>query len=136
MAVGYLAGWVVRKAGRVAERVDAEADQVLDAGMDRLHEVIAVRLGAAPAFEPAEVEAAAERGAVSDRTRARLALALAEAVEQDPVFRAELERAVAGVEAAVRAAGPGARSLYGNTFSGPTALQVGDHNTQHNTFGS
>jgi hypothetical protein len=136
LVVGYLVGWAVRKARRVAGRADAEVDQALDAGMDRLHEVVSARLGADPALEQTVVEAASEREAVTDRTRLRLRLALEEAVEQDPVFQRALDDAVSRIEAAAESAGPGARAVYGNTFNGPTAFQVGDHNTQTNTFGS
>jgi hypothetical protein len=30
----------------------------------------------------------------------------------------------------------GRRTLVGNRFTGPTAVQIGDHNTQTNTFGN
>jgi hypothetical protein len=136
LAVGYLIAWAVGKARRVAGRADAEVDAVLDAGMDRLHEVVAARLGADPALEQAVTEAASGPDAVSDRTRTRLNLALEEAAEQDPAFASALQEAVAGVQAAAESAGPGARAVYGNVFNGPTAFQVGDHNTQTNTFGS
>jgi hypothetical protein len=38
VAVGYLFAWLVRKAKRAGGRADAEADRVVHAGMDRLHE--------------------------------------------------------------------------------------------------
>ncbi|MEV6010153.1 hypothetical protein AB0M29_25480 [Streptomyces sp. NPDC051976] len=137
LAVGYLIAWAVGKARRVAGRVDAEVDAALDAGMDRLHEVVAARLGADPALEQAVTEAASgDPEAVSDRTRTRLNLALEEAAEQDPAFASALDEAVSSVRAAAEAAGPTSRAVYGNTFNGPTAFQVGDHNTQTNTFGS
>ncbi|MBM9506754.1 hypothetical protein [Actinacidiphila acididurans] len=134
--MGYLVAWVVGKARRVAGRADAEVDTVLDAGLDRLHEMVVARLGGDPALEQAVTQAAAGAQAVSDRTRRRLGLALEEAVEQDPAFASALQDAVAAVRAAAEAAGPRARAVYGNTFNGPAALQVGDHNTQTNTFGS
>jgi hypothetical protein len=28
------------------------------------------------------------------------------------------------------------RAVYGNTFTGPAAFQVGDHDTQHDTYRS
>lgn len=136
LAVGYLIGWAVRKARRVADRADAEVDQVLDAGMDRLHEVVVTRLGTDPALEQTLAEAASDEEAVADRTRLRLQLALEDAAERDAAFQQALDDAVAEVQAAAETAGPGARAVYGNTFNGPTAFQVGDHNTQTNTFGS
>ncbi|MFE2970415.1 hypothetical protein ACFXKC_43580 [Streptomyces sp. NPDC059340] len=136
LAVGYLIGWAVRKARRVADRADAEVDQALDAGMDRLHEVVVTRLGTDPALEQTLAEAASDQEAVADRTRLRLQLALEDAAERDAAFQQALDDAVAEVQAAAETAGPGARAVYGNTFNGPTAFQVGDHNTQTNTFGS
>ena len=58
LVVGYLIGWAVRKARRVAGRADAEVDPVLDAGMERLHQVVAARLGTDPAREQAMGQAA------------------------------------------------------------------------------
>lgn len=138
LAVGYLVAWAVRKARRVAGRVDGEVDQVLDAGMDRLHQIVVTRMGADPVLERLAVEAEAGRTESTDRTRMRLQLALEEETERDPVFAKSLEEAVAKVQAAAAAAGPGSRAMYGNTFNfnGPTALQKGDHNTQTNTFGA
>ncbi|SEO98873.1 hypothetical protein SAMN05216267_10657 [Actinacidiphila rubida] len=136
LVVGYVVGWAVRKARRVAGRADAEVDEALDAGMDRLHEVVAARLGGDPALERAEAEAGVDGPGLTDRTRLRLRLALEEAAEQDPAFQRELAEAVARIQAASQAAGPGARAVYGNTFNGPTALQIGDHTTQTNTFGA
>jgi hypothetical protein len=136
LVVGYLVGWAVRKARRVTGRADADVNQVLDAGMDRLHEVVVSRLGRDPALEQTLTEAASGEEAVSDRTRMRLRLALEEATEQDPNFQRALDDAVVRVKDAAEAAGPGARAVYGNTFNGATAFQIGDHNTQTNTFGS
>lgn len=135
LVVGYVVGWAVRKARRVAGRADGEVDRVLDAGMDRLHEVVVARLGGDPALERVVTEAGADGQGVTERTRTRLRLALEEAAEQDPAFQGKLTEAVARIQAASEAAGPGARAVYGNIFNGPTALQIGDHNVQTNTFG-
>lgn len=136
LVVGYLVAWAVRKARRVAGLADAEVDKALEAGMDRLHEVVVTRLGTHPALEQTVVEAASVQETVTDRTRMRLQLALEEMVEQDPAFQRALDEALAQVKTAPEAAGPSARAVYGNTFNGPTAFQVGDHNMQTNTFGS
>src|SRR5260221_7134951 len=45
VVAGYVIAWAVRKARRVGGRLDAEADGVIDAGLDRLHEVVAGELG-------------------------------------------------------------------------------------------
>ncbi|WP_162952398.1 hypothetical protein [Streptomyces hundungensis] len=56
IATGYLA-WAVRKAQRMAGRADGEVDRVLDAGMDRLHEVVGRKLGDDPALRQLTDEA-------------------------------------------------------------------------------
>src|SRR5512142_974694 len=67
LVAGYLVAWVVRKARRAGQGLDAEVDHVMDAGLDRLHEVIADKLGDDPAVTKLEVEATG--GAeVSERT--------------------------------------------------------------------
>lgn len=133
LAVGYAIAWAVRKARRVAGQADAEVDQVLDAGMGRVHEVIAARLGTDPALEQAMTEAVSGLQEVTGRTRTRLQLALEEQAEQDPAFARALQEAVASVQAA---ASPGARAVYGNTFNGPTAFVAGDRNRQDVRFGT
>jgi hypothetical protein len=104
VAVGFLIAWVVRKAGRVGQRVDTEVDQAMDAGLDRLHDLVAAKLGGDPALEKLRGEAS-ESGEVGARTQARVRMALEEAVEQDPTFTAEFEAAVAQVQAMQRGDG-------------------------------
>ena len=41
VVAGYVIAWAVRKARRVGGRLDSEADGVIDAGLDQLHEVVA-----------------------------------------------------------------------------------------------
>lgn len=48
LVAGFLAAWAVRKARRVGGRLDEEFDAATDVGLDRLHEVIAGRLGEDP----------------------------------------------------------------------------------------
>lgn len=85
--VGFLIAWVARKMGR---RVDIEVDRAMDAGLDRLHNVVAAKLGKDPALEKLRAEAD-EAGEVGPRTQARVRMALEEAAEQDPVFAAALD---------------------------------------------
>ncbi|MET8545369.1 hypothetical protein ABZW03_32740 [Kitasatospora sp. NPDC004799] len=134
LAVGYLFAWAVRKARRVAGRMDAEVDQALDAGMDRLHEVVVSRLDAEPALEWLTEEADDGLPEPTRNTRRQLERALGDAAAQDTAFAGELRQAVE----AVRAADPGrpGPTLSGNTFNGPTAVQLGDHGRQDNHFGS
>jgi hypothetical protein len=108
IAVGFLVGWAVRKLRRVGQGVDAEVDRALDAGLDRLHDLVSGKLGADPALAKltAEVE---QTGESSSRTQQRVQLALEDAVEDDHAFASELavlvehlqdvERQVGGVVA-------------------------------------
>jgi hypothetical protein len=97
LVVGWLAAWAWGKARRVAGRADAEVDRALDAGMDRLHELVSGKLGDDPALARLEDEAGQDLEAVSasPRTRQRVELALAEAVESDTDFAARLAELVA-----------------------------------------
>ncbi|SEG96022.1 hypothetical protein SAMN05444920_109247 [Nonomuraea solani] len=92
LLAGYAVGYLVQKFGRVFRRADEEVDLAIDAGMDRLHEVVTERLGNEPALTRLEEET--EDGRESPRTRQRVRLALEEAAESDPEFAAELERLV------------------------------------------
>ena len=82
LVAGYLVAWAVGKAKRAGQRLDKETDEVMDAGLDRLHEVIAAKLGTDPAIAKLEIEAAQENGA-SDRTIRRVNDAIEEAAEGD-----------------------------------------------------
>jgi hypothetical protein len=50
LVAGYVIAWAVGKARRVGGRLDAEADQVIDASLDRLHEVVAGKLAGHPSW--------------------------------------------------------------------------------------
>jgi hypothetical protein len=103
VAVGMLIAWAVRKARRVGDGVDKEVDTVLDAGLDKLHTVIASKLGGDTALEKLRIEAGGT-GDVADRTRQRVQLALEDATEDDPAFANALDAAVQDVRAAEPAA--------------------------------
>jgi hypothetical protein len=107
VVAGYVIAWAVRKARRVAGRLDAEADVVIDAGLDRLHEVVAGRLGGHPVLAELaeEAEAAGEVGGVSDLTRQRAELELAAAARKDDAFGQVLTELVARLREAELAAG-------------------------------
>jgi len=135
MAAGLLFVWATRRARRVGGGLDAEADRMLDAGLDRVHDLVSEALGGQdPVLARLEEEAQAGGEALSPRTRQRLELALEDAAGRDPGFAAALDQAVAEVQTADRRFG--GQVLRGNLFTGPTALQVGDHNTQTNAFGA
>lgn len=82
---GYVIAWVLRKAKRAGDRLDTEADAVMDAGLDKLHEVVATKLGAHPVLDEAQDEAADE-GQVSELTRQQVELAITAAARKDDAF--------------------------------------------------
>jgi len=104
VAAGYVVAWVLRKARRAAGRLDAEADGVIDASLDRLHEVVAVKLGGHPVLAEL-VEEAEEAGQVSDLTRQQVELALAAAARKDELFGQVVTELVARLRAAEQASG-------------------------------
>jgi hypothetical protein len=87
IAVGYVFAWLV---GRARGRVD----EALDAGADRLGELVTGRLGGDPALERAAEEAEAGREELSERTRRRLTDSLEDAAERDPAFATALTELV------------------------------------------
>ncbi|MBO3748760.1 hypothetical protein J5X84_21995 [Streptosporangiaceae bacterium NEAU-GS5] len=103
LLAGYAVAYLVRKARRVAGRADAEVDRTLDAGMDRLHELIGGKLGQDRALAKLEQEAGA--GEVSARTIERVELAIADEAESDQGFAARLEELVTALQAADPTAG-------------------------------
>jgi hypothetical protein len=124
IAVGYAFAWLVRKARRVAGRVDTEFDRGLDAGMDRLQALIDAKLGQDPALERAREEAGAGREALSERTRQRLELALEDAAERDNGFAEALERAVKECQTAAGAMGAMSAAGNGQAVAGHVTIRA------------
>jgi hypothetical protein len=117
LVAGYLAAWTVRKARRAGERLDQDADEVMDAGLDRLHDLILAKLGPDPAVEKLEKEAA--EGLVSVRTERRVLDAVIDAAENDGQFATELGAVLAalrlsGAPAGVTASGERSAAVGGN----------------------
>jgi hypothetical protein len=98
LVAGYLVAWAVRKARQVAGRADAEVERALDAGLDRLHELVNAKLGRDAALVRLEAEAA-ERGEVAQLTRERVRVAVQRAAAQDAVFAEALGALVRGLHA-------------------------------------
>ncbi|MFB7507688.1 chromosome partitioning protein [Streptomyces broussonetiae] len=127
IVVGYLCAWGVRKARRVGDRADEEVDRALDAGMDRLHDLVSQKLGEDTALQRLTEEAASGQSAPSDRTRQRVQLALEDAAEHDPAFAADLEYAVQHLRAMDRTAADHIEFQH-NTFHGPVQVKGVQHN--------
>jgi hypothetical protein len=124
VVVGFLVAWAVAKARRVAQRADGVVDTALDAGVDRVRDMITTKLAGDSALERLQIEAA-ESGEVSERTRTRVALALADAADRDPEFAERLQAAMK--QAAVGATGTVVKDVsqsVSGTVSGSN-VQVG-----------
>jgi hypothetical protein len=123
VVAGYMIAWAVRKARRLGGRLDKETDEVIDASLDRLHEVVAARLAGHPALAELveEAEVAGDGGEVSDLTCQQIELALTAAAQKDDAFGQAVTELVARLRKAERAAGgpvmagPGSAVFTGNT---------------------
>lgn len=132
----YLFAWVKQRGKKAAERAGAEVDSAVSGAMDRLHRVVADKLGDRSQGLEREAQSGAEE--LSSTAAALVTASLTAAIEDDPGFAVALDKAVADLHA-VRSQEAGACSggvVSGNTFHGATAVQSGDHNTQHNHFGA
>ena len=100
---GYVIAWMVGKARRAGERLDAEVDTAMDAGLDKLHHVVAAKLGTDPALADAQEEATT--GQVSELTRQRVELSVHAAAGKDPAFAQTVAELVGQLRAAEKAGG-------------------------------
>ena len=128
IAVGYVFAWLGRKAKRVGGGADREVDRSLDAGMDRLHELVSRKLGEDPALTRAAEEVAQGQEQPSERTRRRLADSLEDAAEHDPGFQQALAALVAQLQEAAAAAGGGGvvASGSGSAIGGSVRITAED----------
>jgi len=129
LVAGYLAAWGLRKLKRVGKRLDEETDEVIDAGLDQLHETITARLGGDPALGKLESEIS-QGLEPSERTLRGVQNAVQEAAEEDQDFSAAIKPILAKLEELRN----GAPSLAGIDLRGAKGVQVGNFNTQTNTF--
>jgi hypothetical protein len=122
VVAGYVIAWAVRKVKRVGGRLDTETDEVIDAYLDRLHEVVAAKLARHPVLVELEEEAEAARDVdqVSDLTRQQVELALMAAARKDDLFGQAVTEMVARLREAEQAAGtsvivgPGSAAFTGS----------------------
>ncbi len=122
LVVGYLVAWAVAKARRIAGRADTEVDAALDAGMDRLHDLVAAKLQGEPAL--AKLESDAVAGNKNRRTRDRVQLAVEDAVEEDPEFGERLAEALAAVRQADAGAGATVTGDHGVAVRGDVDIHA------------
>jgi hypothetical protein len=117
LIAGYVIVWMVRKAKRAGARLDAEVDTAMDTGLDKLHGVVAAKLGTDPALTEAQEEAST--GQVSELARHRVELSVQAAAEKDPAFAQAVAELVEQLQAAEKAdgqvaAGHGSANVAGN----------------------
>jgi hypothetical protein len=129
LVAGYLIAWGVRKLKRAGKRLDEETDEVIDVGLDRLHDAIASKLGTDPALVKLDTDVA-QGVEPSDRTLRRVQDAVEEAAEHDPRFAALVQELLARLEEER----DGAPTVAGIDLRGAHGVQIGNHNTQTNTF--
>jgi hypothetical protein len=116
LAAGYLIAWAARKARRVGGRLDAEADAVLDVGLDRLHDVVESKLAGHRLLAELVDEAGVE-GQVSEQIRQRMTLAIIAAAEKDEVFGRAVNEQVAWLREAESGSGTSVIATSGSTVS-------------------
>jgi hypothetical protein len=124
IVAGFLVAWAVRKVRRVGTRVDAEVDQALDAGLDRLHELVAGKLGQEPALVKLTTEVE-QSGEASSRTQERVRLALEDAAETDSGFASDLAAVVEHLQDIQGQAGVAIAGQHGVAVSGDVQADRG-----------
>jgi hypothetical protein len=124
VAIGLLVSWVISKATRAAHRADGVVDHVVDAGVDRVGQLILTKLGGDPAVGQLEAEAS-EQGQVSDRTRKRVELAVEEAAERDQEFAVALTAAVEAAQTGGTVASTGGVAVSGGVHSTGSGTAIG-----------
>ncbi|MCX4632780.1 hypothetical protein [Streptomyces sp. NBC_01443] len=133
LLAGAAVGYMVRKLRRVAGRAVEEVDQVLDTGMDAIHELVTRNLSGDTALETLVTEVGSGDGEVSERMLRRVSDALAERAERDAAFAEELQVLVDGLD--LHAAGPQAKggSIQQSAIAsgGSSVNQAGGNITIH-----
>jgi hypothetical protein len=124
VAIGALIAWAIAKARRAGREADELVDDVIDTGMEKVHDVVLAKLGQDPALAKLEIEAATS-GDVTPRTRQRVELALADAVEGDPGFADRLREAISGLAHAV-AQPPAVNQAVSGTVHGSNVMIGGN----------
>lgn len=120
---GYVIAWAVRKARRIAGRLDNDADAVIDGLMDQLDEVVVARLAGHPVLEELAEEATRD-GQVSELTRQQVELALTAAARKDEAFGQVVTELVARLRGAGAASGPLVAGPGATIFAGDARAEA------------
>src|ERR671930_69002 len=122
-----LVGWFARRAKHAGEQVDKKVDEALDAGLQKVHDLVAGKLHDEPALKVLEGEVV-ETGEATTRTQARVRLALEEAVDTDQTFATQLTAAAEEVRAAQTTgpvAGPHGVAITGGVTATDGGIAIG-----------
>ncbi len=113
VVISCVVGWAAHIPRRGGRPADTEADRALDAGMQRVHDLVTARLEEEPRFRLlwAEIEAG---GAPAGETLDAAARALGAASDDDPEFAARLHTLMEEVEQLRCAAGAPALHVAGD----------------------
>lgn len=136
IAIGCLITWLVKKANRAGQRADAEVDYAIDAGMDKLHDLVTAKLGPDTALAALTTEVT-QTGTATARTQQRVHLSLDEAAEHDPNFATQLHALIEQIQATQAQTGSGVYAhdegiaVVGNVHlraerGSATALRIGN----------
>ncbi|MGC4981599.1 hypothetical protein ACLQ18_13300 [Streptomyces sp. DT193] len=105
--------------------MDAEVDAAIGAGLDKLHTVVAAKLGTHPALDDLAEEAAADEGQVSELTRQQVELAVTAAARKDEEFGDAVTELVAWLRAAEKTSGTSVVTGNGSmVFTGDSHAQA------------
>lgn len=115
-----------RKARWAAGRLDETVDAAIDAGADRLHEVVLAQVGE-PVQQDLAAQAADETGQVSELTRQQVELAVTAAALRDEKFALLVAELVEQVRAGERKAGT--QVLAEVVFTGDVTATANDQGT-------
>lgn len=107
VAIGYLIAWSWRKARHAAGRADGAVAEALDAGVDRLRDLVVGKLAGEKALAKLADEAGTDLDTpqVGERTKRMAVDALEVAAEEDPEFAAQLQEHLERLAAARAASG-------------------------------
>lgn len=105
VVAGYVIAWAARKVRRAAGDLDAVLEDAIDAGAEKVHGIVAAKLGAHPVLDDLAEEAGSGDGQVSELTRQQLELALAAAAKKDDEFGRAVTELVAQLRAAEQKSG-------------------------------
>lgn len=126
LVLAYVGRWAVERARPIGQRVNDGVDRALGAAMDRLHDVVAGKLGGESALQ--RLEADAQQGKANPAAASYLQQLLEQAMVDDERFARDLEAAVREVRSLDRQprTTSGRDTVVSSPGAGTTATSSGD----------